>query len=116
MFVGADVIGTEVRRLIVQNAIQGKGHVPSRPGEPPNRDTGNLDGSIGARKTGPMQAEMFEGGKKAPYAVFLEFGTTTMAERPHLRPATATKRKIVVALVRAAVERAVTTSGGGGRR
>lgn len=110
VFVAGDLIGTEARRLIVENAIQGEGHVPSLPGEPPNRDTGNLDGSIATRKTGELTAETFAGGAKAPYAVDLEFGNSKIAERPYMRPATKMKRKEAAALVRAAVGKAVRRS------
>jgi hypothetical protein len=54
VFVGADMIKTEARHSITAGAISGKGHIPSRPGEPPNRDTGYLDTNIEAFRTGPF--------------------------------------------------------------
>ena len=103
MFVGAGVIETEARRSIVAGAIQGKGHVPSAPGEPPNRDTGVLDQNVAAKKTGRLTAET---ASSAPYSAALEFGTSKMEERPFMRPATQKSRPIIENLARAAVSRA----------
>jgi hypothetical protein len=43
----------------------------------------------------------------APYSVPLEFGTSKMAARPYMGPATANKRKEAVDLIRAAVSKVV---------
>jgi HK97 gp10 family phage protein len=84
VFVASDKIKTEARLSITRGSISGKGHVVSRPGEPPNRDTGNLDTNIENTQTGPLKAEVRS---KAKHAVPLEFGTSKMAERPYMRPA-----------------------------
>lgn len=107
IFVGASLIETEARRSIIQNAIQGAGHVPSAPGEPPNRDTGTLDRNVEARRTGELTAEALS---QAPYSAALEFGTSRMAERPFMRPATQANRKKITALARRAVDIAVKKS------
>ena len=108
IFVGANQIETEARLLIVTGAIQGAGHIPSLPGEPPNRDTGQLDQSIVALKTGDMTAEA---SVNAPYAVALELGTSRMAERPYMRPAVAKERPAAVRKVRDAINRVIAASG-----
>lgn len=108
IFVGAGLIQTEARRSIIANSIQGAGHIPSLPGEPPNRDTGQLDQNIITAKTGEMSAEV---SSNAPYSASLEFGTSKMAERPYMRPATKKERPKVVELVRKAVSRAIRSGG-----
>lgn len=109
VFVGAGQIETQARQLIIQNAIQGKGHIPSRPGEPPNRDTGQLDQSIVSVKTGELTAETSANAQSGDYsyAVGLEFGNTKVAERPYMRPATRLTRKRIERLVRRAVSIAI---------
>lgn len=84
VYEGADTIKAEAQRLISAGAVSGKNHVPSRPGEPPNYDTGVLSSHIEARRTGPLTAEV---ASEAPYAAALEFGTSKMAARPYMRPA-----------------------------
>ena len=88
LFVAAGLIETEARLSITQGSVSGKDHVPSKPGEPPNRDTGVLDGSIEAKLTSPTTAEVVA---SAPYAAALEYGTKdgTLEERPYMRPALA---------------------------
>lgn len=84
VFVGSDMIRAEAFRSISAGSVSGKGHVPSAPGQPPNRDTGVLQANIENALTGPVTAEVRS---KAPYAAPLEFGTSKMAARPSMRPA-----------------------------
>jgi HK97 gp10 family phage protein len=84
VFVGSDMIRAEAFRSISEGSVSGKGHVPSLPGQPPNRDTGVLQAHITNEKTGPLTAEVRS---DAPYAAALEFGTSRIAERPYMRPA-----------------------------
>jgi HK97 gp10 family phage protein len=100
LFAGADLIKVEAAHLITEGAVSGAAHVPSKPGEPPNEDTGLLRSRIEVHQTAPLTVQV---SSNAPYAVELEFGTSKMAERPYMRPATKRKRKEVVALVRRAV-------------
>jgi HK97 gp10 family phage protein len=100
LFVGGEMIDAEASRLITEGAVSGKNHVPSKPGEPPNEDTGLLRSRIEVNQVAPLRVQV---SSNAPYAVELEFGTSKMAERPYMRPATKRKRKEVVALVRRAV-------------
>lgn len=60
-------------------------HVASAPGQPPAPDTGRLRASYGSsvsRLPSGAELSIATGDKKAPY---LEFGTSKMAPRPHLR-------------------------------
>jgi HK97 gp10 family phage protein len=107
IFVGAGILETEARRLIVAGAIQGAGHIPSAPGDPPNRDTGQLDQSITARRRSKLKSQVSVG---APYGLFLEFGTALMAERPFMRPATKRTRSKITKLVERAVRNALAKS------
>lgn len=56
----------------------------SSPGEPPAPDTANLRNSI---QYEPSDTEPFRVGTNEEYAEPLEFGTPTIAPRPHARPA-----------------------------
>lgn len=89
VYEGADTIRAEAHRSISAGSVSGKGHVPSRPGEPPNRDSGVLQAHLKAQRTGPLTAEVRS---EAPYAAALEFGTSKMAARPYTRPARDAKK------------------------
>lgn len=93
VYVGADSIRVEARRLIADGAIQGAGHVPSAPGEPPNWDTGVLANNITTQQVGDFVAEATS---SAPYAAALEYGTYKMEARPYMAPAASNKREEVM--------------------
>lgn len=94
VYVASDKVRVEARRLIADGAIQGKGHVASLPGQPPNWDTGDLARGITTRKGPlPMQAQTVS---EAPHSDPLENGTSKMAARPFMRPSTQNKRSEVV--------------------
>lgn len=104
LFAGGERIQVEAQLSITRGAVSGKNHVPSLPGEPPNADTHRLSDNIETLQPEPLRVEV---SSNAPYAVALEFGTSKMAERPYMRPATEKKRKEVVQLVRRAVDHAI---------
>ncbi|MBV2144234.1 hypothetical protein KUG47_12090 [Falsochrobactrum sp. TDYN1] len=87
---------------ITQGAISGKGHVPSTPGQPPNADTHHLDTNIETtvHAHNPPTVHITS---HADYSAALEFGTSKMAERPFMRPATEKNRKKVSSKVADAV-------------
>ena len=60
-------------------------HTASKPGKPPNTDTGNLVSNITVQKI----EKGFDVGSRqgAPYGLWLEFGTSKMLPRPWLAPA-----------------------------
>lgn len=107
LFAGGESIQVEAQLSITQGAVSGKNHVPSKPGEPPNQDTGVLSGNIETVQKGPLLVEV---SSNAPYSIPLEFGTSKMAARPFMRPARDKKRAEVVALVERAVSQAVRQS------
>jgi HK97 gp10 family phage protein len=100
LYWGAQQIQAEAQHLITEGSVSGKNHVPSLPGEPPNNDTGVLKSHIEAVQTAPLRAEA---SSNAPYAVPLEAGTSKMAARPYMGPATRNKRAEIVAKVVEAV-------------
>lgn len=104
LFAAGQLIAVEAQISISRGAVSGKNHVPSRPGEPPNYDTGVLANNIETVQVAPLKVEV---SSNAPYAAALEFGTSKMAERPYLRPATAAKRREATQLVRRAVNSAI---------
>jgi HK97 gp10 family phage protein len=84
VFEGADTIRAEAHRLVSAGSVSGKNHVASAPGEPPNRDTGNLQAHMETEQTGPVEAEFRS---MAGHAAPLEFSTSKMEARPYVRPA-----------------------------
>ena len=101
----AGAIEAEAHHSITAGSVSGEGHVPSKPGEPPNNDTGVLANSIEARLTSPTTAEVTA---SAPYAAILEYGTkdgTTLEERPYMRPALAKEGPKFKKLIQTAVKR-----------
>lgn len=100
LYVGGERLEVEAVRLITEGAVSGKGHVVSAPGQPPNADTHGLDRNIETIQVEPLKVEV---SSNARYAAELEFGTSKMAERPYMRPATARKRSEITDLVRKAV-------------
>lgn len=58
--------------------------IVSKPGDPPNTDTGDLKNSTGAGPDGRNRAEAWA---SMDYADSLEFGTHQMAPRPAMKPA-----------------------------
>lgn len=108
LFAGGESIQVEAQLSITQGAVSGKNHVPSKPGEPPNQDTGRLGDNIETVQKGPLLVEVSSNAR--PYAAYMEFGTSKVAARPYLRPARDKKRAEVVALVERAVSQAVRQS------
>jgi HK97 gp10 family phage protein len=107
LFVGAELIVTEAQLSITRGAVSGKNHVPSKPGEPPNNDSGVLAGDIEATQPLPLTARATS---EAPYAAALEFGSSKMEARPHMRPARDKMKKAVRNLVVKAMNGAVKRS------
>ena len=95
-----ETIRNDAANSIIEGSVSGPAHVPSAPGSPPNRDTGNLDKSIDvrinrSRKTVSVIA-------RAEYAAAQELGTSTLPARPFLRPALLrNKDRVVFGVVKA---------------
>lgn len=98
----ADMLAVEAAISITAGAVGGAQHVPSSPGQAPNADTGVLDRSIVAEKTGDLTAIA---AANAPYAAALEFGTSKMDPRPFMAPAAEKIRPKARKLVEAARKR-----------
>lgn len=83
---GAQDVTVEAQLSITAGAVSGKGHVPSKPGEPPNADTHVLSNSGESTVTGPLKAES---SFNAPYAAAQEKGSEKLGlpERPYHAPA-----------------------------
>ena len=102
LYAAGQLIEIEAERSITAGSISGKGHVASKPGEAPNADTRLLDTSIHTVVVGVNRVNVES---TAPYSVALEFGTSRMAARPFMKPATNAKRKEAVDLILEAVRR-----------
>ena len=100
LFAGGQAIEVEAQLSITRGSVSGRNHVPSRPGEPPNQDTGVLASNIETVQISPVLVEV---SSNAPYSAPLEFGTSKMAARPFMRPARDKMRAEVTELVRRAV-------------
>lgn len=105
LFVAGQMIEVEAEISITTGSVSGKNHVPSKPGDPPNADTRTLDTNIETIVVSGNEPTVHVS-SNAPYSQALEFGTSKMAERPFMRPATAKKRDEATALIRKAVDKA----------
>lgn len=108
LFAGGEAIKAEAQHLITLNAVSGKNHVPSAPGEAPNEDTGHLRSNIEVHQTAPLRVEV---SSNAKYSAALEHGTSKMQARPFMAPAARAKRKEVVATVTKAINIATRKKG-----
>ena len=99
-------IEMDAERSITEGSVSGAGHIPSKPGEPPNADTRHLDTNI---ETTPVAQNppTVHVTSHASYSAALEYGTSKMAERPFMRPATEKNRRKVGEKVAAAVRTTV---------
>lgn len=74
----------------------GKIHIASKPGDPPNKDMGDLNRSIQIKTT---LESIAVGSFGVPYAFWLEHGTSKMGARPFFHPAiekALTKFKVII--------------------
>lgn len=85
---GAHTIAGDAKASILDGAISGPGHIPSRPGEPPNADTHDLDQSI---HVGDV-IETHDSIRTAVIAdsdhAWIERGGSKVEPRPYMEPAT----------------------------
>lgn len=102
LFVAGGMIETEAEISITEGSVSGKGHVPSKPGEPPNADTRQLDTNIETVKAGELAVDVIS---KARYSRDLEYGTSKMAARPFMRPAAQKRKKEAVDLIAKAAKK-----------
>lgn len=94
----ADSIVKDAQQSIIDGAISGPGHVPSISPDPPNADTHRLDESGFITPAAEVGNEVrAAAGFDAPYALFLEKGTSRIFERPFLSPATQRNRGAMLA-------------------
>lgn len=100
LYAAGQLIELDAERSITAGAVSGVNHVPSLPGQPPNADTHFLDSNIETEIGGPGLVTVTS---KAPYSSALEYGTSRMAARPFMRPATERNRKKVAEMVGDAV-------------
>lgn len=110
LFVAGDMIKVDAQISITAGSVSGAGHVASKPGEPPNNDTGDLVRGIESVLVAPLRVEITS---SAPHAVPLEVGTSKMAARPYMGPAARRNKDAVTKMVRDAVSRAVRAAGQG---
>lgn len=103
LFAAADDVRARSRRSITDGSVSGINHVASAPGEPPNNDTGNL---IASHETAMPEWNRALIVVSAPYAVPLEYGTSRMAARPFLGPATQASRNQLQYRLNAAIQQA----------
>ena len=100
-FAAGTLIAEFAKSSIIAGGVSGSDHVPSEPGQPPNANTHTLDQSI---LVIPIPATLGASViATAPYAAALEFGTSTVVERPFMRPASQAMRPAARRLVAAAI-------------
>lgn len=108
LFAGGEIIKAAAAHSITEGSVSGKGHVPSKPGEPPNADTHQLDRGIIVEQPAPLRVLI---ASTAPHALPLERGTNKMAARPSMGPAARQSRAEVTTLVGKAVDIAISQKG-----
>lgn len=113
LFAAADDVRARSRRSITAGSVSGAGHVPSKPGEPPNNDTGFL---IASHETEMPAWNHSRVVVRAPYAVPLEYGMSRMEPRPFLGPATRASepdmtKRLTLAIQQAAARAAASVGG-----
>ena len=108
VFVGADMVRSEAFSGVSAGSVSGKNHVPSAPGSYPNRDTGGLQNGFKTEQTGPLTAEFRS---ETEYSAPLEFGTSKMQARPHVRPARDATAPKIQALFTSEIDKLVKRSG-----
>ncbi len=104
LLTAGDMIKTDAQISITEGAVSGKFHVPSKPGEPPNNDTGVLANNIEVDTPAPLKVRV---SSNAPYAKFLELGTSRMSRRPYMAPATEKNRADIVKLLERVISRVI---------
>jgi HK97 gp10 family phage protein len=94
----------------ITKRVGGKSIMVSKPGNPPNTQTGRLVKSI----RWELNKEKLKAlvGSKLDYASFLEFGTSVVAARPWLRPAFLKHSDFLRELFRKNMSRAIRKLGG----
>lgn len=86
----------------------------SKPGDPPNTDTGHLVKGIGFRfEKGGLIGKV---GTNVRYGAWLEFGTMKMAARPWLRPAVEKVTEKISKIFKESVGKAIETQLGRGNK
>ena len=108
LYVGADMIRAYAHQGISRGSVSGKGHVPSSPGQFPNRDSGILQAHLTSSLTAPLEAEVKS---EAPYSAALEFGSSKMEARPFLRPSRDAKAPEIQRLFEVEIDKLVKGSG-----
>lgn len=94
LLTSAGSIAEDAAESVRANSISGPGHIPSKPGQPPNADTHDLDESIHVGELietpGQIQTAVIA---DSEHAIWMELGTSTILPRPFLMPATIRGRK-----------------------
>ncbi|KQN19437.1 hypothetical protein ASE86_13275 [Sphingomonas sp. Leaf33] len=104
MFAIGSMIAVEAQISITAGSVSGKNHVPSKPGEAPNNDDGDLANGIEVRQPSPLTVQVVS---TAAHSIPLEYGTSRMAERPFMRPARDRKAREAQQLTAKAINRAL---------
>lgn len=102
LYAAGQLIEVEAENSITEGSISGPGHIPSLPGESPNADTRQLDGDIHTVVVGRGRVNVES---IAPYSAALEFGTSKMAARPYMNPASQKKSPEAKKLIAEAIRR-----------
>lgn len=103
LFAAGSIIATDAQLSITTGAVSGANHVPSKPGEPPKNDLGQLADGIIVTQPELLRVEVQS---TAPHAR-IEWDWGNVAARPYMRPARDRSEREARELVRKAVNRAL---------
>ncbi len=101
LFAAGEIVADRAQGSIMAGSVSGKKHMPSRPGEPPSNDTAVLHNNIETVQVEVLEVEV---SSNAPYGAALEYGTSSMAARPFMRPAAIETKGEVVTLINTAIK------------
>jgi len=100
-----EAVRADAQASIRANGSPSPNHIVSKPGDPPNADTNNLDLAIDVRTNKARTA--IEVKASAEYSAALEFGTSRIQARPFMRPALQRNRGRAVTGVAQAVSKEI---------
>jgi len=105
-------VKSDVQKSLNIREMSGKSYIPSEPGQPPHKRTGNLYKSVYNSITKLSQFKIqgtvgdnAQSDKSYAYPSALEFGTSKMQPRPYLRPAIEKNKNMFVDLFKKIMDR-----------
>lgn len=104
---GAQAIIEDAVASILEGAISGAGHIPSKPGEAPNADSGDLHKSIHVGDLVETPGEVRTAAIADSDHAWIERGGSNIEPRPYMEPAAERQRRDIVSALHGRYKREV---------